>query len=142
MRKSQRRPARGVIDDAALALLARHGAQILATARRYAATPEDAEDADQRGPEILLTKAPTADEGELVPWLKTVVIRTIGGRASRCSCVVSRQIHPGHFSAWQRHLRAPPVSNTASTSSVVASFAGRQVNSGTPQPSRTGQKIW
>jgi hypothetical protein len=30
-------------------------------------------------------------------------------------------------------LRAPPVSNTASTSSVVASFAGRQVNSGTPR---------
>jgi hypothetical protein len=27
--------------------------------------------------EILLTKAPTADEAELVPWLKTVVIRTI-----------------------------------------------------------------
>ena len=73
MRKSQRRPARGVIDDAALALLARHGAQILATARRYAATPEDAEDAYQRGLEILLTKAPTADEAELVPWLKTVV---------------------------------------------------------------------
>ena len=73
MHKSQRRPARGVIDDAALALLARHGAQILATARRYAATPEDAEDAYQRGLEILLTKAPTADEAELVPWLKTVV---------------------------------------------------------------------
>ncbi len=78
MHKSQRRPARGVIDDAALALLARHGAQILATARRYAATPEDAEDAYQRGLEILLTKAPTADEAELVPWLKTVVIRTFG----------------------------------------------------------------
>jgi DNA-directed RNA polymerase specialized sigma24 family protein len=77
-RDGQRRPARGVIDDAALALLARHGAQILATARRYAATPEDAEDAYQRGLEILLTKAPTADEAELVPWLKTVVIRTIG----------------------------------------------------------------
>ena len=73
MRKSQRRPTRGVIDDAALTLLARHGGQILATARRYAATPEDAEDAYQRGLEILLTKAPTADEDELVPWLKTVV---------------------------------------------------------------------
>ena len=72
MHKSQRRPARGVIDDAALALLARHGAQILATARRYAATPEDAEDAYQRGLEILLTKAPTANKAELVPWLKTV----------------------------------------------------------------------
>ena len=49
----------------------------MATAQRYAGTPEDAEDAYQRGLEIPLTKAPTADEAELVPWLKTVVIRTI-----------------------------------------------------------------
>jgi RNA polymerase sigma factor (sigma-70 family) len=67
------RSGRREIDDAAAALVARHGAQILATARRYAATPEDAEDAYQRGLEILLTKAPSASEGELVPWLKTVV---------------------------------------------------------------------
>ena len=73
MPTGERRPARGLIDEAALALLARHGSQILATARRYAATPEDAEDAYQRGLEILLTKAPTADEDDLVPWLKTVV---------------------------------------------------------------------
>jgi RNA polymerase sigma factor (sigma-70 family) len=56
-----------------LALLERHGAQILATARRYAVTPEDAEDAYQRAFEILLTKGPTTSEAELVPWLKTVV---------------------------------------------------------------------
>jgi RNA polymerase sigma factor (sigma-70 family) len=67
------RPPRAEIDVAALELLARHGAQILATARRYAATPEDAEDAYQRGLEILLTKAPTTSEDDLVPWLKTVV---------------------------------------------------------------------
>src|ERR687893_2783977 len=67
------RPARAEIDEAALALLARHGAQILATARRYAATPEDAEDAYQRGMEILLTKAPSTREEELIPWLRTVV---------------------------------------------------------------------
>ena len=67
------RPARGEIDAAALELIARHGAQILATARRYAATPEDAEDAYQRGVEILLTKAPSTSENELIPWLKTVV---------------------------------------------------------------------
>jgi DNA-directed RNA polymerase specialized sigma24 family protein len=60
------------IDAAATALVARHGAQILATARRYAATPEDAEDAYQRGLEILLRKAPTTREYELVPWLKTL----------------------------------------------------------------------
>ena len=67
------RPARGELDDAVLGLLARHGSQILATARRYAATPEDAEDACQRGLEILLTKAPSTSEEELIPWLKTVV---------------------------------------------------------------------
>jgi RNA polymerase sigma factor (sigma-70 family) len=67
------RPARAEIDEAALRLLARHGAQILATARRHAVTPEDAEDAYQRGIEILLTKAPSTSEDELIPWLKTVV---------------------------------------------------------------------
>ena len=66
-------PGRREIDAAAIVLVARHGAQILATARRYAATPEDAEDAYQRGLEILLRKAPTTREYELVPWLKTVV---------------------------------------------------------------------
>jgi RNA polymerase sigma factor (sigma-70 family) len=67
------RPARRDLDPAALALLERHGAQILATARRYAANPEDAEDAYQRAFEILLTKGPTTSEAELLPWLKTVV---------------------------------------------------------------------
>jgi len=66
-------PGRREIDAAATALVTRHGAQILATARRYAATLEDAEDAYQRGLEILLRKAPTTRECELVPWLKTVV---------------------------------------------------------------------
>jgi RNA polymerase sigma factor (sigma-70 family) len=73
MAKRGTRPARGEIDEAALRLLARHGAQILATARRHAVTPEDAEDAYQRGIEILLTKAPSTSEDELIPWLKTVV---------------------------------------------------------------------
>jgi RNA polymerase sigma factor (sigma-70 family) len=73
MAKRRTRPERGEIDEAALRLLARHGAQILATARRHAVTPEDAEDAYQRGIEILLTKAPSTSEDELIPWLKTVV---------------------------------------------------------------------
>ena len=42
-------------------------------ALRWAANTEDAEDAYQRGIEILLTKAPTTDPDELLPWLKTVV---------------------------------------------------------------------
>jgi RNA polymerase sigma factor (sigma-70 family) len=81
------RPSRAQIQPAALELLARHSAGILATARRYSATLEDAEDAYQRGVEILLTKAPTTTEDELLPWLKTVVkheafaVRKSSGRA-------------------------------------------------------------
>ncbi|HEX6712760.1 MAG TPA: zf-HC2 domain-containing protein [Thermoleophilaceae bacterium] len=67
------RPSRAQIEPAALELLSRHSAGLLATARRYSATPEDAEDAYQRGVEILLTKAPTTAESELLPWLRTVV---------------------------------------------------------------------
>jgi RNA polymerase sigma factor (sigma-70 family) len=68
----QCRPRRE-IEEIAVALVARHGAKVLATARRYTVTPEDAEDAYQRGLEILLRKAPTTNECELLPWLKTVV---------------------------------------------------------------------
>ena len=60
-------------ESAAARLIERHGDAIFATARRYSTTREDAEDAYQRGLEILLTKAPSAPEEELVPWLKTVV---------------------------------------------------------------------
>jgi RNA polymerase sigma factor (sigma-70 family) len=69
----RRRPPRAEIERAIPDLIARHGAQLMGTARRYAATPEDAEDAYQRGLEILLTKAPTTSEDDLVPWLKTVI---------------------------------------------------------------------
>src|SRR3989442_1425931 len=72
-RPKRTRPPRAEVDPAAVDLLERHGAQLMAVARRYAATPEDAEDAYQRGVEILLTKAPTTDPGELLPWLRTVV---------------------------------------------------------------------
>jgi RNA polymerase sigma factor (sigma-70 family) len=67
------RPSRAEIEPAALDLIQRHGAQIMSTARRYSVTPEDAEDAYQRALEILLTKAPSTSEDDLVPWLKTVV---------------------------------------------------------------------
>jgi RNA polymerase sigma factor (sigma-70 family) len=67
------RPSRAQVEPVALELVRRHGAQIMAVARRYAVTPEDAEDAYQRGLEILLTKAPSTSADDLVPWLKTVV---------------------------------------------------------------------
>ncbi len=69
------RQGRSEIDPAALELLASHSAQILGQARRFSLTPEDAEDAYQRGVEILLTKAPSTTTEELLPWLKTVVKR-------------------------------------------------------------------
>lgn len=72
-RLARPRPTRAEMETAALDLIRRHGAAILATARRYSATPEDADDAYQRGLEILLTKAPTVEEDDLLPWLKTVV---------------------------------------------------------------------
>lgn len=58
---------------ATLRIIERHSAQVMRTARRYAATVEDAEDAYQRGIEIMLTKAPDVPDAELLPWLKTVV---------------------------------------------------------------------
>jgi RNA polymerase sigma factor (sigma-70 family) len=67
------RPSRAEIEPAALDLIRRHSGQIMSTARRHSATPEDAEDAYQRGLEILLTKAPTTHEDDLLPWVKTVV---------------------------------------------------------------------
>src|SRR5918997_6525175 len=72
-RPSRVRPSRREIDPVAFDLIARRGAEILAAARRWSSSMEDAEDAYQRGLEILLTKAPTTAEEELVPWLKTVV---------------------------------------------------------------------
>src|SRR3979490_140719 len=81
------RPSRAQIEPAALALLSRHSAGLLATARRYSVTPEDAEDAYQRAVEILLTKAPSTTEDELLPWLRTVIkhesfaVRKSSGRA-------------------------------------------------------------
>lgn len=54
-------------------LVERHGEALLATARRYTVTREDAEDAYQRALEILLSKAPPVGEEELVRWTKTVI---------------------------------------------------------------------
>jgi len=45
------------------------------TARRYSLCQDDAEDALQRGLEILLRKAPSQDPRELIKWMQTVVKR-------------------------------------------------------------------
>ncbi len=67
-----RRSGAGVDTDK-LELLERFGAQMLATARRYSASPEDAEDAYQRAAEILLTHEPTGGDDDLCRWLRTTV---------------------------------------------------------------------
>jgi RNA polymerase sigma factor (sigma-70 family) len=71
--RERRRPPHGDVERAALDLIRRRGREILGTARRYSSDLDDADDAYQRGLEILLTKAPSTREDELVRWLKTVV---------------------------------------------------------------------
>lgn len=53
--------------------VSRYGPIIMRDAVRYSASSEDAEDAYQRTLELLLTKAPSDDPKELVPWLRVVV---------------------------------------------------------------------
>src|SRR5256714_6888906 len=97
------RPSRAQIEPAVLELLSRHSAGLLATARKYSETPEDAEDAYQRGVEILLTKAPTTSERDLLPWLKTVVkheafaVRKSSGRARPTGDIAAGEPEPA---AW------------------------------------------
>lgn len=61
------------IDRVAADLVDRHGEMIMLDALEFSATHEDAEDAYQRSLELLLTKAPSHDPNQLVPWLRTVV---------------------------------------------------------------------
>ncbi len=58
---------------AAVELIARDGAELRRTARRYSLCEEDAEDACQRALEILLLKAPSERPRELIRWTKTVI---------------------------------------------------------------------
>jgi RNA polymerase sigma factor (sigma-70 family) len=52
---------------------AAHEATLRRTALRYSICADDAEEALQRGLEILLNKAPSADPRELIRWTQTVV---------------------------------------------------------------------
>ncbi len=58
---------------AAVETYARHEATLRRQARRYSICDDDAEDALQRGLEILLCKAPTTNPRELIKWTQTVV---------------------------------------------------------------------
>ncbi len=72
-RAAGNRPTSAEIEIAVLEMLSTRSSEVLAHARRFASNPEDAEDAFQRGLEILLTKAPSTDENDLVPFLKTCI---------------------------------------------------------------------
>jgi RNA polymerase sigma factor (sigma-70 family) len=70
-------PAAPMLDAArkraAVETYARHEAALRRTARRYSLCADDADDALQRGLEILLRKAPSEDPRELIRWTQTVV---------------------------------------------------------------------
>jgi RNA polymerase sigma factor (sigma-70 family) len=65
--------AAGARKRAAVETYARNEAALRRTARRYSICADDADDALQRGLEILLRKAPTDDPRELIKWTQTVV---------------------------------------------------------------------
>lgn len=58
---------------AAVETYSRNESALRRTARRYSLCDDDADDALQRGLEILLRKAPTTDPRELIKWTQTVV---------------------------------------------------------------------
>ena len=57
---------------AAVELIRNHERTLKRTARRYSFCEDDAEDAYQRSLEILLTKAPTVHQRDLIRWMQTV----------------------------------------------------------------------
>lgn len=68
----------GEVGDAArkrvaIELIRSHDPALRATARRYSICVDDADDAYQRGIEILLAKAPTDNARRLLPWARTVI---------------------------------------------------------------------
>jgi RNA polymerase sigma factor (sigma-70 family) len=71
-RGDEARPADAARKRAAIELIARHERTLRRTARRFSLDLDDAEDAYQRALEILLTKAPTTDQRQLIRWTQTV----------------------------------------------------------------------
>lgn len=65
--------ADGARKRAAIETYTRHQGALRRTAQRYSLCDADADDALQRGLEILLTKAPTTDPRQLIRWTQTVV---------------------------------------------------------------------
>lgn len=70
---SSQEAVEGARKRAALETYVRHERALKRTARRYSICADDADDALQRGLEILLRKAPTEDPRDLIRWTQTVV---------------------------------------------------------------------
>jgi RNA polymerase sigma factor (sigma-70 family) len=66
-------PSEATRKRVAVETYARHEAELRRTALRYSLCGDDAEDALQRGLEILLRKAPSTDPRDLIRWTQTVV---------------------------------------------------------------------
>lgn len=66
------RPSDAARKRAAIELIRHEERTLRRTARRYSVCEDDAEDAFQRALEILLTKAPTDDQRQLIKWMQTV----------------------------------------------------------------------
>jgi RNA polymerase sigma factor (sigma-70 family) len=71
--RSPSRDAEAARKRAAVELFARHEATLRRTASRYSMCLDDVDDVLQRALEILLTKAPSEDQRELIRWMQTVV---------------------------------------------------------------------
>ena len=67
------RPDEAARKRVAVELIRNHDRPLKWTAHRYSICDEDAEDAYQRGIEILLSKAPSTDMGYLLPWTRKVI---------------------------------------------------------------------
>ena len=65
-------PSEAARKRAAVELIRAEEQTLRRTARRYSSCEDDADDAYQRALEILLTKAPTTDQRQLIKWMQTV----------------------------------------------------------------------
>jgi RNA polymerase sigma factor (sigma-70 family) len=85
---------------AAVETFAHHEASLRRTARRYSLCAADADDALQRGFEILLRKAPSTDPRHLARWTQTVIKHeALAVRAEReriLSGPAATDVEPGH----------------------------------------------
>jgi RNA polymerase sigma factor (sigma-70 family) len=80
--------------DLVLETIARHGASLLASARRYSLCADDAQDAYQRGLEIFLRHAEGLRPEGAAAWLRTVVKHeALAVRAARVRLVSACEPH-------------------------------------------------